>query len=156
MSFFSELKRRRLVQVGVTYLIVAWGIAQIADLLLDNFQMEDWIMQVVLVVLGIGCVLAIILAWIFDLRWDGLHLESDVANELYKGSDRRAVPAEQVEEESIAVLPFVNMSSDPEQEYFSDGITEDIITELSRFPELFVIAPNSSLAYKREMLDVRQ
>src|SRR5262249_5254261 len=49
---------------------------------------------------------------------------------------------------SIAVLPFTNMSGDPEQEYFSDGITEDIITELSRFRNLFVIAPNSSFAYK--------
>ena len=79
MSFLSELKRRRLVQVGITYLIVAWGIAQVADLLLDNFQMEEWIMQAVLIALGIGCVPVIVLAWIFDLRWDGLHFESDVA-----------------------------------------------------------------------------
>ena len=56
---------------------------------------------------------------------------------------------------SIAVLPFQNMSGDPEQEYFSDGITEDIITELSRFHELFVIARNSSFAYKDQAVDVR-
>jgi TolB-like protein len=55
---------------------------------------------------------------------------------------------------SIAVLPFVNMSGDPEQEYFSDGITEDIITELSRFPSLFVIARNSSFMFKGEAVDV--
>jgi len=55
---------------------------------------------------------------------------------------------------SIAVLPFDNMSGDPEQEYFSDGITEDIITELSRFPELFVIARNSSFAIKDKAVDI--
>src|SRR5262249_37679745 len=57
---------------------------------------------------------------------------------------------------SIAVLPFQNMSGDPEQEYFTDGITEDIITELSRFNSLFVIARNSSFSYKGKMPDVRQ
>ena len=57
---------------------------------------------------------------------------------------------------SIAVLPFVNMSGDAEQEYFSDGVTEDIITELSRVPELFVIARNSTFAYKGQSPDVRR
>ena len=60
------------------------------------------------------------------------------------------------EKPSIAVLPFTNMSGDPEQEYFSDGITEDIITELSRFRDLFVIARNSSFSYKNKPLDLRQ
>jgi adenylate cyclase len=56
---------------------------------------------------------------------------------------------------SIAILPFTNMSGDPEQEYFTDGITEDIITELSRFHELFVIARNSTFSYKARPVDVR-
>ena len=57
---------------------------------------------------------------------------------------------------SIAILPFTNMSGDPEQEYFSDGITEDIITELSRFESLFVIARNSSFAFKGETMDASE
>ncbi|GAG49486.1 unnamed protein product, partial [marine sediment metagenome] len=57
---------------------------------------------------------------------------------------------------SIAVLPFTNMSGDPEQEYFSDGITEDIITELSRFSSLFVIARNSSFTFKGEAVNVTE
>jgi TolB-like protein len=57
---------------------------------------------------------------------------------------------------SIAVLPFINLSSDPEQEYFADGIVQDVITELSRFNELFVIARNSSFQYKGKATDVRQ
>jgi adenylate cyclase len=57
---------------------------------------------------------------------------------------------------SIAILPFANMSRDPDQEYFADGITEDIITELSQFSELFVIARNSSFQYKGRTIDARQ
>jgi TolB-like protein/Tfp pilus assembly protein PilF len=57
---------------------------------------------------------------------------------------------------SIAVLPFRNLSGDPEQQYFSDGITEDIITELSRFPELFVIARHSSFQFRNEAVDVKE
>jgi adenylate cyclase len=57
---------------------------------------------------------------------------------------------------SIAVLPFTNMSSDPEQHYFSDGITEDIITELSRFRDIFIIARNSSFIYKGRAVDIKQ
>ena len=148
MSFLSELKRRRLVQVGVAYLVIAWGIAQVADLLLENFQIDEWVMQAVLVVLGIGWVLAVILAWLFDLRWDGIHLESDVARELEQGGKAIAAPVHEVENESIAVLAFVNMSSDPEQEYFSDGIAEELLNLLAKIPELRVAARTSAFSYK--------
>jgi len=148
VSFISELKRRRLVQVGVAYLVIAWGIAQVADLLLENFQIDEWVMQAVLVVLGIGWILAVILAWIFDLRWDGIHLESDVAKALEQGSKAIAAPVQEVENESIAVLAFVNMSSDPEQEYFSDGIAEELLNLLAKIPELRVAARTSAFSYK--------
>ena len=68
----------------------------------------------------------------------------------------RKAPLALPDKPSIAVLPFTNLSGDPEQDYFSDGITEDIITELSRFSELFVIARNSSFQYKGKSPDVRQ
>jgi len=68
---------------------------------------------------------------------------------------RTAGPLPLPDKPSIAVLPFDNMSGDPEQDYFSDGITEDIITELSRFPELFVIARNSSFAVKGKAVDIK-
>src|ERR1700759_4688336 len=57
---------------------------------------------------------------------------------------------------SIAVLPFANMSADPEQEYFADGIAEDVITALSRYPSLFVIARNSCFTYKGRAIDAKQ
>jgi adenylate cyclase len=73
-----------------------------------------------------------------------------------RDSPSAKVPLPLPDRPSIAVLPFANLSSDPEQEYFTDGITEDIITELSRFSELFVIARNSSFQYKGKSVDVRQ
>jgi adenylate cyclase len=92
-------------------------------------------------------------------------VEWDAADWKTMGADtpRPAIPAEPTtstlalpDKPSIAVLPFQNMSGDPEQEYFSDGITEDIITELSRFHSLFVIARNSSFSYKGKSPDIRQ
>jgi len=67
-----------------------------------------------------------------------------------------SVPLALPDKPSIAVLPFQNLSSDPEQEYFTDGMVEEITTALSRFPSLFVIARNSSFAYKGRAIDVRQ
>jgi TolB-like protein/DNA-binding SARP family transcriptional activator len=68
----------------------------------------------------------------------------------------RPEPPSSIEKPSIAVLPFVNMSNDPDQEFFSDGITEDIITELTRFQSLFVIARNSSFAFKGQVIDITE
>src|SRR5262249_1394757 len=61
-----------------------------------------------------------------------------------------------LDQPSVAVLPFANLSGDPQQDYFSDGITEDITTELSRFSELLIIARNSALQYKGKAVDIRQ
>lgn len=81
-----------------------------------------------------------------------------VKAETLAGRDRlsSSAPPPLPDKPSIAVLPFINMSGDLEQEYFSDGITEDIITELSRFHSLFVIARNSSFAFKNTAIDVRE
>ena len=70
MSLISELKRRHVMQVGIAYSVMAWGVAQVADLVLDNYGAATWIMQVILAALGIGFPVALVLSWIFDLRWD--------------------------------------------------------------------------------------
>jgi adenylate cyclase len=94
----------------------------------------------------------------FRVEWDAADWKAMKA-----GVPKSAIPAEPTtstlalpDKPSIAVLPFQNMSGDPEQEYFTDGVTEDIITELSRFHSLFVIARNSSFSYKGKSPDVRQ
>ena len=71
-------------------------------------------------------------------------------------SSNASVPLALPDKPSIAVLPFQNMSGDPEQEYFADGMVEDIITALSRFKSLFVIARNSSFTYKGKAIDIKQ
>ena len=92
----------------------------------------------------------------FRVEWSA----ADWSGEAGKGTSPSiaaalAAPPALPDKPSIAVLPFTNMSADPEQEYFTDGITEDIITEMSRFHEIFVIARNSTFTYKGRSVDVR-
>ena len=176
-SFLEELKRRNVVRVGVVYLIAAWLLAQVADLMLENFNAPEWVIQAILVLLIIGFPIALIFAWAFEMTPEGLKKEKDVDRTqsithktghlldrsiiailvvalgyfIYEsrfGTDEEEQTADSVasvetqtetasglesEEvvattrKSIAVLPFVNMSSDEEQEYFSDGISEEIL-----------------------------
>ena len=86
---------------------------------------------------------------------DALVTAGDVADVAHPRVETASAPT-LIDRPSIAVLAFTNMSGDPSQDYFSDGITEDIITELSRFAELLVIARNSSFRYKGQSVDVRQ
>ena len=86
-------------------------------------------------------------------------LSVDAKSSAYLSGDRSAETAQTLalpDKPSIAVLPFQNMSSDAEQEYFADGTVEDIITALSRYPSLFVIARNSSFTYKGQAVDVKR
>ena len=194
MSFLEELKRRNVVRVGVVYLITAWLLAQVADLLLENFNAPDWVIQAILVVLIIGFPLAVVFAWAFELTPEGLKKEKDVdrSQSITRVTGRKLdramivilvvalsyfiwesrvqhqhaeAPEQQTATEpapaestakSIAVLPFVNMSSDPEQEYFSDGISEEILNSLAKVKELKVAGRTSSFAFKGQNQDLRQ
>ena len=152
MQFFKELKRRQVVQVGITYLVVAWGVAQVAELILDAYEAQPWIMRAILALLAIGFPVAVGLSWVFDLRWTGLYRESDLAasGDIPKGH------GSSIKKESIAVLPFVNMSSDPDQEYLSDGIAEELLSLLAKMPELKVISRSSAFSYKGKDIKLPQ
>jgi TolB-like protein/Tfp pilus assembly protein PilF len=155
MNFFSELKRRHVVQVGIAYLVVAWGAAQVAELVLDTFDTPDWIMQAILVTLGLGVPVSLVLAWMYELRADGLHKEGESVDPAGQGPAAvMGAPEKSVEHESIAVLPFVNMSSDTEQEYFSDGIAEELLNLLAKIPELRVAARTSAFSFKGKDVDI--
>jgi adenylate cyclase len=91
----------------------------------------------------------------FAVRWDAADWATQ-APAPHAATPRAHVPLVLPDKPSIAVLPFTNMSGDPEQGYFTDGVTEDIITELSRFRSLFVIARNSSFSYRGKSPDIRQ
>jgi len=193
MSFIAELKRRNVFRVGIVYVVTAWLVAQIADLVLDHIESPAWVMQVLMLVLALGLPFALIFAWAFELTPEGLKKEKDVdrTQSITPQTGRKldfviigvlavalgyftldkfvlapatdTQPAEHpgksqlaAKEKSIAVLPFVNMSSDPEQEYFSDGISEEILNTLSKVKELEVAGRTSSFAFKNKNQDLRQ
>ena len=78
MSFLEELKRRNVIRVGLAYLVVAWLLAQVAELALDSFNAPDWVIQSILVVLALGLPLALLFAWAFELTPEGIKKEEDV------------------------------------------------------------------------------
>jgi TolB-like protein/class 3 adenylate cyclase len=94
----------------------------------------------------------------FSMRWQAADWPLRAAADAVPSPlvARPSTPLPLPDKPSIAVLPFQNMSGDPEQEFFTDGIVEDVITELSRFRELFVIARNSSFAYKGKSVDIKE
>ncbi|MCH7807442.1 MAG: hypothetical protein IH995_09960 [Proteobacteria bacterium] len=184
-NFFSELKRRNVVRVAIAYAVVSWVILQFVDVISDPMSLPDWFQKVTIVFLGIGFPIALLLSWAYEVTSEGVMKTAEVdksksvthgtgqkINKLIIGGLGLAVafllydkfiltPDQQVFTEaraaqtSIAVLPFVNMSSDPEQEFFSDGITEEILNVLAKNKSLKVAGRTSSFAYKGENQDLR-
>ena len=149
MTFFTELKRRSVFKVGIAYAIVAWLLAQIIAVINTPLHLPDWFDTVVLVLLGIGFPVALILAWAFELTPEGVKRTGSV-----KGTANPVTTP--TDAQSIAVLPFVNMSSDPEQEYFSDGISEELLNQLSKIKDLHVAGRTSSFYFKGRNENLRE
>ena len=175
MSVFSELKRRNVFRVGIAYLVTAWLLLQVADLVLDNVPAPEWVMQILLLAVAVGFPIALLFAWAFEVTPEGVKLESEVDRNqsVTRATGRKldfaiigvlsvavvffaldkfvwtdsATPAETAQS-SIAVLPFINMSSDQEQEYFSDGLSEELLNLLAKIPELKVTSRSTSFFYK--------
>jgi adenylate cyclase len=162
MSFWEEVKRRKVVRVAVVYSVVAWLLVEIVVTVEAPLNLPGWMDTFVIVLVVAGFPLALILSWAYDLTSTGIertkHLESNTETSqqsMATKTEEHESPLD-VHPDSLAVLPFENMSDDPEQEYFSDGLTEDIITDLSLIPGLFVIARNSTFTYKGKFVDVRR
>ena len=173
MALIKELKRRNVFRMAVLYAIAAWLIMQVAEVLNDLANLPDWVGPIVLGLLAVGFPIALILSWFYELTPAGISLEKggDRAESITRMTGRRldfivisllcaAVilfafdkwwiggPPQQ----SIAVLPFENMSADPEQ-YFSDGISEELLNLLAKIPELRVISRSSAFSYKGKAID---
>ena len=179
-AVWGELKRRNVVRVAVAYAVVSWLILQLTDVLMPLLALPEWVDRLVFLLLVIGFPVALIFAWAFELTPEGLKKEKDVdrTESITQNTGRKldfaiiAVLAvalvffvgthqwggetgnAEIADKSIAVLPFVNMSSDPEQEYFSDGISEELLNVLSKIPGLRVSARTSSFQFKGENLDI--
>ncbi len=162
MSFWEEVKRRKVVRVAVVYSVAAWLLVEIVVTVEAPLNLPGWMDTFVIVLVGVGFPLALILSWAYDLTPTGIertkHLESsdEISQESTAAVSQEQESPLNVLPYSLAVLPFANMSDDPEQEYFSDGLTEDIITDLSLIPGLFVIARNSTFTYKGKSVDARR
>jgi adenylate cyclase len=151
-GFFNELKRRSVIKVAIVYGAVAWVVIQIADSTFSSLNLPDWAETFVIVIAGIGFPIALVLAWAFDLTPNGV-IRTPAEND--SEAVVKAAPSD-VDDKSIAVLPFVNMSADQETEYFSDGVSEEILNVLVAIPELRVAARTSSFSFKGQNVDIRK
>ncbi|MBW2425869.1 MAG: hypothetical protein JRG86_16600 [Deltaproteobacteria bacterium] len=147
-EFLRELWNRRLVQFAAIYLGVAWVLLQVANQLEETLELPSWVDQSVLVLIALGFPIALIVAWAsggHDPR--ARHGDSSPAAPESQEASEAEPPAGLplvADRPSIAVLPFTNMSNDPDPEFLADGMTEDILTGLACNRHLFVIARNTS------------
>jgi TolB-like protein len=165
LSLFNELKRRHVFKVGIGYIVLAWVVMQVADVVLNNIAAPTWVFHVLLLFLACGFPLAIFFAWAFELTPDGLKRENKVDSdsallESNTPTTPKQFPSQQQEiassDKSIAVLPFINMSDDESNEYFSDGISEELLNLLSKIPQLRVAARTSSFSLKGKEMQVSE
>ncbi|MDH3621780.1 MAG: hypothetical protein OER91_12865, partial [Gammaproteobacteria bacterium] len=174
MKFWSELRRRNVLRMAALYLVSAWLILQVTEVVSGLVEIPDWVGPLVLAMLAIGLPIALVLAWFFEITESGITRDAgEVAGAETALGGRRLnfvimsmlVAAvlvfawltwwpDRIVEKSIAVLAFDNMSDDPAQEYFSDGMSEEILGTLAEFPELSVISRSSSFSFKGKNLDV--
>ena len=177
MSVIAELKRRKVFKVGAAYLVVAWLAVQAASIGFPAFDAPPWTLRVFILVSLLGFPLALVMAWIFDATPEGMKLDTHgkgragvfaaaavlvalaVGWYFYgqpsfrKGDVETPVAARS---NSIAVLPFANMSGNAEQEFFSDGMTEELLNVLAKVPQLQVVARTSVFQFKGKGGDVRE
>jgi len=173
-NFFAELKRRNVYKVAIAYGVVAWLLIQVATQVFPFFEIPNWVVRLVVLVIIIGFPIALIVAWAFELTPQGLK-RTEVADAMptrpsvrrawiyvviiggalalglfflgrYTGLRRSEGTASA--EKSIAVLPFDNLSRDPDNAYFAEGIQDEILTRLAKIADLKVISRTSTQQYQ--------
>jgi serine/threonine-protein kinase len=179
-KFFAELQRRNVYRAAVAYGVAAWLVIQAADIMLPTFDAPQWAMKALVTAAALGFPVAIILAWAFELTSEGIVRTGDApaaapptrhtgrkltalitvlaclaAGLFVLQKLRTQSRAPSAIAPSIAVLPLVNSSGDPAQEYFSDGLAEELIGRLGHIPELRVIGRTSSFQFKGRTADAR-
>jgi TolB-like protein/Tfp pilus assembly protein PilF len=175
-GFFEEVKRRKVYRVAVAYVIAAGGIIQLGSAAFPAWELPNWALRLVIVLLLVGFPIALILAWAFDVTPQGIRATPDVA---VPGTHRRRnvimlvatgvivsaiagffllprISSAHKIDKSIAVLPFENLSDDKENAYFADGIQDDVLTNLSKIGELKVISRTSVMPYRGKTSNVRE
>jgi serine/threonine-protein kinase len=185
-EFLQELKRRNVFRVTIAYVMLAWIVAQVAQLALESFESPAWVIKTLLLLLALGLPFAIFFSWAFELTPEGLKKEKDVDRgrsitpSTGRKLDRTIIALlsavviffvvdrfvlDRAEQDvstgqgggvSIAVLPFVNMSNDADQEYFSDGVSEELLNLLAKIPQFQVAGRTSSFVFKGHNQNLRE
>ena len=143
-TFFAELKRRKVYSVAIAYVVAGWALAQGIAQVLPVFDIPNWVVRLLVVLIVLGFPVALTLSWFFDFTRYGIVRTPDRAPQ--HGID--AVDPSISQEKSIAVLPFKDLSAGPERDYLGEGIAEEILTALSKVDNLRVAARRSSFWFK--------
>jgi TolB-like protein len=180
-DFFAELKRRNVYKVAIAYAVIAWLLMQIATQVFPFLEIPNWAIRLVIMLLALGFPIALVIAWAFELTPEGLK-RTEAADESpkksapsrvwiyvivvagatsvslfflgrYTASNKQGGRVE-LPGKSLAVLPFANLSGNPENAYFAVGIQDEIITRLARIAELKVISCTSTERFKSSVDDV--
>jgi serine/threonine-protein kinase len=173
-NFFTELKRRNVYKVAIAYAVVAWLLMQIASQIFPFFEIPNWAVRLVVLLLIIGFPIALIIAWAFEATPEGIKRTeaADAAGqrsrggawiyvvligaalsigllvlERYMGPNKQSGLAE-LPGKSLAVLPFANLSGNPENAYFAAGIQDEIITRLAKIGQLKVVSCLTTQRFK--------
>lgn len=183
-GFLSDLARRKVYRIAASYLLASWVLLQVADVVLDALPLPAYSMTFLIVALAMGFPVALVLAWAFQWTPQGLMVESPggrlhaaatgakpgrlvymvagvsavmVGSGAYFLTSSDELPEQAVAAaESIGVLPFVNFSDDKANEYFSDGLTEEVLNVLAQMGNLQVASRTSSFYFKGKDLDIKE
>jgi adenylate cyclase len=173
-NYWQELKRRNVIKAGLAYLIIAWLVTQVLSIVLPTFEAPEYILKTALILIAIGFPIWIIFSWVYEFTPNGIKKTETIdygvsaMPETGKRLNKviiialtitiivlivdkfmqKSVNVIDYGEKSIAVLAFTDMSPDKDQEYFSDGISEELLNKLAKIPELKVISRTSSFSYK--------
>ena len=156
VRFWQELKRRRVFNVIVVYATAAFIIIELVSNVFEPLLLPEWTPTLVIVILAIMFPIALIFSWIFDVTFQGIKKTEPLASEVQPEEVRSTSAIFAPFDKSIAVLPFQDMSPNKDQEYFCDGITEEIINALTHIESLKVIARTSAFAFKNKHADIRE
>ena len=154
IHFYSELKRRKVIRVGMFYAIVAFALLQIGDVAFEPLELPAWALRVLIYAVIFGFPLTLVGAWFFDLTRHGFR--RDPIDLQATGEYMTFAPATQIgNTPSIAVLPFTDMSEAQDQGYFCDGVAEAILNALTRVENLQVASRTSSFQFRNANEDIR-
>lgn len=148
--FYRELRRRKVVRVATFYIIASWAAIEVASLIFPELMLPAWSVRLVIVMALIAFPFVVVLAWVFDITPSGVERTPDLPAIAHEATPLLAPP-----ERSLAVLPFRNIGGDAENEYFCEGLAEDLLNVLSRVEGLRVAARSSAFALRDDSGDVR-